>query len=61
MGLSPGAKTYQDQEMQMQDQAHQQEATMHGSVDRFKDNAEGTVSFKQFSQQIGRCGERIAD
>ena len=44
----------------MQDQAHQQEATMHGSVDRFKDNAEGTVSFKQFSQQIGRCGERIA-
>lgn len=58
MGLSPGAKTYQDQKMQ--DQTHQQEAAMHGNVERFKDNAEGTVSFKQFSQQIGRCGERIA-
>ena len=33
----------------------------HGrDVDKFRDNAEGTTSLKEFLEQVGRCGENVA-
>ena len=29
-------------------------------VQKFTDNAEGTISLKEFLEQVGRCGERVA-
>ena len=29
-------------------------------VQEFTDNAEGTISLKEFLEQVGRCGERVA-
>ena len=29
-------------------------------VDKFRDNTEGSISLKEFLEQVGRCGERIA-
>ena len=43
-----------------QDKSSDTKGSFEKDVHNFHDNAEGSISLKEFLEQVGRCGERVA-